>query len=372
MIRWVAVRVVGFLLLCSNAFAEETFAPDYAGAHVVPTLRLPRPPPDVKWSAQFQQDANIVLAKYGWYLAELAVLVDESGQVRETIITESLPSLNLSATMVDEFRRLKFLVGTGPNGPVGSLTVFRMKYAMEQTIGDLGFIGGRLRTKAAAGDASAQYTLSRVLLAGNVAINTSGFDRDDLLQKAADGGNRRAMLALSAVSRDIPEGNNSPAVLVERRGWLLKSAQAGYGPAQVLVALDAWAEQTAAGHERARHWLELATKAKDPVAPKYLAALLVSHSENPADWKEASKLASGASREWHGRKDPDAWQVLAASLAMTGDYAGAVKAQSKASELAAAVKWPLETIERRLASYKDAHTVREEIVLIPVVARVVF
>lgn len=366
MIRWIAL-----LALVSSAAVADDFAPVYEGPHVTPTLHLPRRPPDLKWSDAFQQDTNVVLAKYGWYVAELAIFVDETGQVRETLITESMPSLNLSATMVDELRRHKFIAGRGPNGTVAGIMPLRVNYMMQQQLGDLGAVGGRLRSKAAAGDATAQYMLSRIILNDNVAINTTGLNSEDLTQKAAAGGNRRAMLSLSAMSGEVPAGADPAAVTAERRAWLLKSATAGYGPAQVLVALDAWAEQTAAGHARARHWLELANKAKDPVAPKYLAALLVSHSENPADWKEARKLLANIGRDWHARKDPDAWQIQAAALAATGDFAGAVTAQSKAIDLATDAQWPLDVFERRLATYKESHAVREEIVLVPVVARVV-
>jgi tetratricopeptide (TPR) repeat protein len=151
----------------------------------------------------------------------------------------------------------------------------------------------------------------------------------------------------------------------------LKSAQAGSSAAQVLVALDSWAEQTEAGYARARHWLEQAVKAKDPSAPKYLAALLVGHSTNPADWKVARDLAMAAKGEWHDKFDPDSWQILAAASGLMGDFPAALKAQNRAIELAALVGWPTDALERRLAAYRDSRIVKDEIVVIPAVARVV-
>jgi TPR repeat protein len=122
----------------------------------------------------------------------------------------------------------------------------------QQYSGDLGTLAGRLRRSAEQGNAGAQYALSR-LVGANVSLNRTGLNADDLFRRAADPGkDRRAMLALGAMTGKIPAE--------ERRGWVMKSARAGLAPAQVLVALDAWAEQTEAGHARAHHWLELAAR----------------------------------------------------------------------------------------------------------------
>ncbi len=368
MVRWIALPTVVFLALLSPKSramdaVDDSFTPLYEGAHVISTQRLPSLPPKIPWGSAFMRDTDIVLGRYKWYVADVTCLVEASGQVRETIITESMPTLNLSAAIVDDLRTQKLIAGIGPEGPVASLFSFRIYYTLKQYLGDLGTLAGRLRRSAQQGNAGAQYTLSR-LMGANVALNRTGLDADDLLRRAADPGkDRRAMLALGAMTGKIPAE--------ERRGWVMKSARADLAPAQVLVALDSWAEQTEAGHARARHWLELAAKAGDPVASKYLAALLVSHSDSPADWKVARKLASTAGEGWHGRNDPDAWQVLAAAAALTGDFAAAVKAQSKARDLAADAKWTLSPVERRLTSYEESRTVSDEIVLIPVVARVI-
>src|SRR5262249_16873493 len=116
------------------------------------------------------------------------------------------------------------------------------------------------------------------------------------------------------------------------------------------------------------HWLELAVRAKDPNAPTYLAALLVSHSTSAADWKTARGLAASAVKDWHDKTDPDAWQVLAEASALTGDFPAAVQAQSKARDLAAAADWPTDAIDQRLATYRESHALTEEIVVIPAIA----
>jgi TPR repeat protein len=375
MFRPIALLFICCALFCLRADAQDAgkseLGPVYEGAHVLPLLYLPRLPEEFKWSDRFDLDTSIVLTRYGWYVAEIVAMVDESGQVRDAFVAESLPSRNLSATIVGELRRHKFPVGASAEGPVPAQFAFRIKYYLRQYHKNLTTVATRLRREAAAGDAGAQYILSQAML-GAVGFNKEGLDSDELLRTAADpGGDRRAMLALGLMRGNLPEGKDPVAVVAERRGWLLKAAEKGSGSAQVLVALDSWAEQTAAGHARARYWLERAVKAEDPSAPKYLAALLVSHSSGPEDWKTAHEQARVAARGWHGQKDPDLWQILAATSALTGDFPGALEAQHKAIALAAEAKWSPELLERRLASYRDSRIVTDEIVVVPRVARTV-
>jgi len=366
MSRWTAPLLA--LCLFASLHANTTraadgtntsFAPVYEGPHVLPTMVLPTLPGKVEWDTRFMLDTNAVLAKYDWYMAEMTCFVDETGQVRDVLLTESIPARNLSATIVETLRRKKWVAARGPNGPVPGQFKFRLVYTMQNTQGTLGNIGTRLRREAEAGSANAKYLLSRLLLA-DVAFDRKGLDSDALLLSAADpGGDRRAMLAL-AIDSEMP--------IEQRRQWLLKAAQAGSGTAQVLVALDSWAEQTPEGHARARHWLEAANRAQEPTAGKYLAALLVSHSSRPEDWKQARELAKAASRDWHDKRDPDTWQILAAASALTGDFKSAVDAQSKAISLGTQAGWPANAFEPRLAAYQNSQTVTDEIVMIPAVA----
>lgn len=348
---------------------DASFAPIYEGAHVLPVMRAPGLPGKIDWSTRFTYDTDLVLTRYGWYMAEITCFVDETGQVRDAVLTESIPSRNLSATIVEELRRKKWNPALGPEGPVPGQFAFRIIYTMQNMQGTLGNFGTRLRRDAEKGSASAQYMLSRLLLA-DVAFNRSGLDGDTLLRNAADpGGDRRAMLALAILG----SSDNTPDPPVEeKRRWLLKAAQAGSAPAQLFIAMSSWAERTPEGHARARHWLELANRGKDATsAGKYLAALLVSHSSVADDWKQARELAKSASRDWHDRDDPDTWQIFAAASALTGDFKAAIDAQTKAISLATAASWPMNALDARLAAYKDSHTVTDEIAIIPSVARVI-
>jgi tetratricopeptide (TPR) repeat protein len=375
MSRWLA-RLLGVCaLLCSQAtpaaaVADAAFAPVYEGSHVVPVMRLPGLPAKVDWSAQFESDTSVVLTRYQWYLAEVTCLLDETGQVRDAFLTESIPSRNLSATTVDELRQKKWTAALTPGGPVPGRFAFRLKYILQQYSGSLGTIAGRLRRAADGGDAASQYILSRLLLA-NVDFRKSDLDGELLLQSAAAAGERRAMLERGLLTGEIKAGVDPAVTLAEQRQWQLKAAQAGSGAAQLLVALDSWAERTDQGYARARHWLELANKQSEPGSDKYLAALLVSHSKDAADWKKARKLADTASHGWRDRHDPDTWQILAAASSLNGDFKGAIEAQTKAIALAEKYDWIRSALDVRLAAYQASRPVTDEMVVIPIIAHVV-
>ena len=349
---------------------DQSYAPVYDGPHVLPLVRAPGLPADFSWSGNFMNDTNLVLRKYGWYLAEMVVFVDASGQVRDVLLTESIPAKNLSATIVDELRRKTWTPADGPSGPVPGQSRFRIVYDLQQSKKSLGAVAGELRRNARSGKPSSQYLLSRVMKS-SVGINREGFDVDTLLRQAAEGGERRAMLAIGSAAPDdddTPEADR-PTELAHNRAWLLKAAHAGSGTAQLLVALHSWAEGTDAGYARARHWLESANQTKEPAAAKYLAALLVSHSSNPEDWKQARRLAESASQEWHDRSDPDTLQIVAAASALTGDFKAAIEAQTNAMALAGKAGWSITAFETRLAAYQSSRTVTDDIVMIPVISR---
>lgn len=345
---------------------EQSFAPVYEGPHVLSTLRLPAQPSDFAWSDGFKQDTNRVLGKYGWYVAELVLLIDATGQVRDVVLTESIPAKNLSATIVEELRRKKWSPAMGPAGAVPAQTNFRIVYDLLYSAKSLGTVASQLRRNARNGKPSSQYLLSRVMK-GAVGINREGLDANELLLSAARGGEPRAMLTLGV---DPGEGGPNPAAdAAENRAWLLKAAQAGSSTAKLLISFHAWAERTDAGYARARHWLETANEAKEPGAAKNLAALLVSHSTNPEDWKRARELAEAATHEWHDRTDPDTLQIVAMASALMGDFKAAIAAQTSAIALAEKTGWSVNILQARLAAYQESRTVTEEVVMIPTIAR---
>src|SRR4051794_27573159 len=127
---------------------ESEFAPVYEGAHVVPSLRLAGLPPKVEWSTPFWSDTNLILARYEWYLADMTCIVDESGQVRDTLLADAVPSRNLSATTVDELRQKKWIAALGPNGTLPGRFAFRLNYVLQGYTKSLGTIAARLRAGA--------------------------------------------------------------------------------------------------------------------------------------------------------------------------------------------------------------------------------
>jgi hypothetical protein len=158
--------------------------------------------------------------------------------------------------------------------------------------------------------------------------------------------------------------------MVAERAPLLASAQLGFTPAQIAMALNSWAERTADGYERARKWLAVA--GGTPEADKYMAALLLSHPTDPAtDARKARDLATAVSKTGYGRQDPDLWQILAATHAANGDFGAAVRAQKEAARWARFFRWPPDEFEKRLEEYRERRAVSDEIVTIPTVARIV-
>ena len=371
--RLISCLTISFLWISAVDSAESprlSYAPVYEGAHVLPTLRSPGVPHEIDWGPAFLRDVQVILSRYQWYMAEITCLVDESGQVRDAFVTEALPSKNLSASMVNELRQKRFAPAMGPDGPVPSRYAFGIKYILQGFTGDLGNAGGRLRSAAEKGDADSQYILSRILGA-SVSLRKSDLDGARLLHGAADGGDPRAMLELGLIFPATQPDADPAATLAGRRQWQLKAALAGSGPAKLLVALDAWAERTDEGYARSRNWLLLAKKQNEAASGKYLAALLVSHSRDVADWKVARTLANEASRDWHDQYDPDTRQILAAAAALTGDFKAAIEAQKDAIALAKKAGWATEPLATRLAAYEGSHTVTDEIVMVPAIARVI-
>ena len=85
--------------------------------------------------------------------------------------------------------------------------------------------------------------------------------------------------------------------------------------------------------------------------------------------KSPLKLAADATTSWHGTKDPDAWQVLAAAQAKAGQFAEAIATQQKAIDLARGYGWTLTSLDRRLEAYRASRAILEDIVVIPMMAR---
>lgn len=192
----------------------------------------------------------------------------------------------------------------------------------------------------------------------------------EMIARAASGGvNGRALYFLRHPTLSGEVGADFDFVAGERRALVMASAQSGFAPAQVIMALNSWAERTPEGYARARRWLT-AAQGRSALADKYLAALLISHPvDAEADARRALEIARAASKTLYGQYDTDLWQVLAAAHAAVGEFGAAKRAQRKARSLAALTRWPTDDIDRRLEVYKASGTVTEELVTIPVVAR---
>jgi len=337
------------------------------GAGVVDGFKPPQVTPGLEKNTELQRGMALVMAQSGWMFTDVICVVDAEGQVRDAFIVDSQPTRNISQLLVEALHGIRWTPAQSAQGPVPGAMLMSVHYMFQQTNAARQLRNNILRLKREAqdGDDASQYVLSKLehyfkeLPGGDI-------DADALLSKAAaQGRHARAMHAQA-----IKESKDTVNPAASDFSRLLEVGRAGLQPVQIEIALAAWSEQTPAGYARARRWLAAARNGGGVEANKYLAALLVAHPVKEAeDTKSALKLAGDATTSWHGTKDPDAWQVLAAAQAKAGQFAEAITAQQKAIDLARGYGWTLTSLDRRLEAYRASRAILEDIVVIPMMAR---
>lgn len=342
------------------------------GAHVAPVLKL-EPRRGMRIDSHLTGRMIKAARIYGWSQASFSYIVDETGQVRDIHVSDLLPNGALGPTMVEYHRFHKFrpAMVEGRAVPAASGDGFRLKLLISHPPFD--DAARSLMGPAAAGDTVAQCSLSLILPAVEKAAEFSNLNSYDLIRAAAASGtDGRALYFYANAKAKADRGRTKPFtsdyLVGEPRAMLLKSARAGFAPAQLAVALNAWAERQPEGYVRARRWLTAARGR--PEADKYLAALLLSHpTDAQADAALARELATAVTETGYGRQDPDALQILAAAHAAGGDFKAAIRVQKEAARWAKMYRWSPEEFDRRMAEYRASRAVRDEIVTIPTVAR---
>jgi hypothetical protein len=311
--------------------------------------------------------------KYKWTQASFTYIVDERGQVRDVLVSDIQPIGALRPTMVEYHRFHKWNPATvdGRAVPAAVTSGFRLTtYHLSKGQDEA---ARSLIPAAEAGDTVAQTSLHLLLPGVEEEEAFSRLDSGALITAAARSGKdgRALYFYANAHARAATANPEAPfEFMVEERAVLLMSARLGFVPAQIAMALNSWAERTAAGYERAGKWLAMA--GGTPEADKYMAALLLAHPTDAAtDARKARDLATAVSKTGYGRQDPDLWQILAAAHAANGDFGAATRAQKEAARWARFFRWPTDEFEKRLEQYRERRAVSDEIVTIPTVARVV-
>jgi hypothetical protein len=310
---------------------------------------------------------------HGWAYAKFTYIVDENGQVRDVLVSDLIPNNALRPTIAEHYRTKRFNPPKVDGRAVPAAVASGLRLKLEATYPPIDDAARRLIGPASAGDSVAQCSLGLILPAVEDKSQFSNLDPYSLISSAAASGtDGRALYFFAdakAKSRSDATRTLAPDYLVgEARAMLLKSARAGFAPAQLAVALNSWAEKQPEGYARARYWLTVAKGM--PEADKYMAALLLSHpTDGAADAARARELAMAVTRTGYGRQDPDSWQILAAAEAASGNFGAAIRAQKAAARWARMFGWSTEEFERRLQEYRASRAVQDEIVTIPTVAR---
>jgi TPR repeat protein len=134
--------------------------------------------------------------------------------------------------------------------------------------------------------------------------------------------------------------------------WLEIAANAGHHDARVLLATEILrSKPDAGGITRARDLLEKAVAGGNFNAQYFLADLLLGDTAStiPADPRRSLELLGAVMSAVEN--DPAAFEIRAAAMSQTGDFAGAVAAQQRAVSRARKMKWDVAPQEARLARY---------------------
>ena len=191
---------------------------------------------------------------------------------------------------------------------------------------------------------------------------------------------------------ELNKENDSP------EDWFLKSAQAGFAPAQYLVALRLLKGSACAKDEaKGRFWLERAAHGGNVDAQTVLARQLLRAGADAASRDQAfewlQRAASSSHREakfrfasllsvWPDKArrdpvkaltllaevkdtfdyDPAFHEVRAAAFAAQGDFKAAMNAQQRAIHLAHKLDWDTRREKARLAGYEKGELAGEELI----------
>jgi hypothetical protein len=160
-------------------------------------------------------------------------------------------------------------------------------------------------------------------------------------------------------------GSDVDMPLDEQHQWRVRSAQAGFAPAQLDMALRCWGERAPDSMERARQWLESASAAGFSAASRYLAALLLSPKYRQTEGARALALVEPRLHEQIYEEDPDTWQLVADAYAVQGNFPEAIAHESHALALLPKRSSRAPRFAAHLGSFKSNAPIDDELLTIP-------
>jgi TPR repeat protein len=327
--------------------------------HLLPLLRPPGvsnpPEPDqpvcgmtrpAKPDLYYPKDA-VRAGASGSVLIEATVLAD--GRARNPRAVLALPPNAFEAAGRHVAFDSGYEVSNSRDGAACSVSFWvRFKMATAKNEGVLEDEVAKLKEGVAARDPTAQLQYA-LLNTGWPNLNRDAKNMAPLFIEAAQAGLPTAQFSLGLASikgwgvvRDRAKGIR----------WLEIAANAGHHDARVLLATEILrSKPDAGGVTRARDLLEKAVAGGNFNAQYFLADLLLGDTAAsvPADPRRSLELLGAVMSAVEN--DPAAFEVRAAAMSQTGDFAGAVAAQQRAVARARKMKWDVEPQEARLARY---------------------
>jgi len=277
--------------------------------------------------------------------------VAPDGRARMPRILMSVPQGTFDEAVRQSVFRTTFLPGRINGRPVATDTAtfftFRVVKTSSDDYPDLMRFAKATRKKAEEGDIGAQ-TLYGMMLAGLPQFEKPFSEALPWFLKAAQGGSPYSQYQPGTA---LLHGRGCLCEETKGEIWLEKAAQADQADAQVTLA-EYLLKGSPSGKSvsSAKVWLERAARSGNPTAKLYLAAVL--STNGPSSVRDPSTALSLINDAMPTMKDdPTSFEVRAAALAATGDFAAAVRDEKRAVDIATLYGWDLGPLNERLTSY---------------------
>lgn len=287
-------------------------------------------------------------ARNGLVIGRLTIGPD--GRPSDPEVLLSAPDPEFAAAAVEAWMHGRFRPAMRAGAAVASRIQVQLMFTVPngETLWSNGTYKGA-RSSAEDGDPASEYLVGLAALADPTLGIAPGKGRELLLFSARDG-YPQAQYWLGAQQRAVetchPQTTGGP--------WLTRSAAAGNGGAQLLLATRLLEGSPGEAQvTEARGLLERAATADSYYVRKHVVALLAASPlaalRDPAMAQEvAGKLAGGDIQS-----DPQMFEALAAAYAAEGDFAGAARHEQTAVRKAHELGWDTRAMEERLGTYRD-------------------
>jgi TPR repeat protein len=307
----------------------------------------------------------------GWVV--MRVIVDADGAPVDAWVPEVVPGVDLARAALAGVRTMSFGPAAVGGQHVASSFMFtssRLRNDIQGYDRALQVYFDKSRHSAEAGNLADRYALARTSIwFPQLSPATVDLDKAHVwMRELANDPNQALAMYVLPDTTTKAAGSAVDMPFEEQEQWRLRSAQAGFAPAQLDMALMCWGERASDSMERARHWLESASAAGFPPASRYLAALLLSPKYRDTDGPHALALIDALLQNEQYADDPDTWQLVADAYAVQGNFQQAIAHQSHAIALLPKRSPRAPRFAAHLASFQNNAVIDDELLTIPAAA----